>query len=575
MAPKQEDTVIRVPLDKNGSFDLTNLVGDTLPPGMAPKAKPFTEERVWHLGIQLAARDLQLDLAAATVDLPHGRITLRGPAGLERVIPVNHQAYFYVDWALPPDDPALTRQSAQELLLQERVRREGGTNELRNLWRGKLAVIGSRAVGNDLSDLGATPLHADTWLVSKHWNVANSVITGRFVTRASLLTEVIATILLGALTTLVMTLNLRALQAFGLVLALAAGYAGLALFLYVKSRYWLPIALPMAGAGAVNYVILLVYHVVFEQAERRRVKALFSNMVSPKIVNELLGKQTLGLGGSRCAITVLFADVRGFTEFTDKSQKEVAEYVALNHLSGAEAEACYDKQASETLDTVNTYLGLVADTIIKNDGTLDKFIGDCVMAFWGAPTANPRHALACVQAAIGSQRAIHDLNRQRAAENDRRATENEARRAAGQPRLPMLPILTLGTGINTGLATAGLMGSEQTRQFSYTVFGRDVNLASRLEGASGRGRIFISEATFEHLRRDDPTLAATCVEQPEALKLKGFSAPVRVFEVPWRPPEAAPLDEEGPLHPPPDTTAFFPRPPASPAEPTTGPSGNR
>lgn len=555
---KPEDNAIRIPLDKAGQFDLTDFAGDTLPPGMARKAKPFTEERIWHLGIQLAARDLHLDLAAAEVDLPHGRITLRGPAGLQRVIPVDDQAFFYVDWALPAESAALTSQSGQELLLQDHHRLNGETNELKNLWQGKLAVIGSRAVGNDLNDLGATPLQSDTWLVSKHWNVANSVITGRFVQRASLPVELAMTILLGVLTTLVMTWNLRALQAFTLTLLLLAGYVGVAVVLYFRSRYWLPIFLPVAGAGFVNYTFLLVYHVVFEQAERRRIKSIFSNMVSPKIVTELLGKQTLGLFGSRCEITVLFADVRGFTEFTDASQKQAAEYIARHGLSGAEAEACYDQQASETLNTVNTYLGLVADTIIKNDGTLDKFIGDCVMAFWGAPTANPQHALACVRAAVGAQRAMHKLNLQRAQEN--------VGRAAAQPPLPKLPILSLGTGINTGVATAGLMGSEQTRQFSYTVFGRDVNLASRLEGASGRGRIFVSETTYEHLRRDDPALAATCLEQPEALKLKGFSASVRVFEVPWQLPEDSALPEENALN----------RAPApSPGQPPTTPSGGQ
>ena len=124
-----------------------------------------------------------------------------------------------------------------------------------------------------------------------------------------------------------------------------------------------------------------------------------------------------------------------------------------------------------------------------------------------------------------------------------------------------MPILTLGTGINTGLATAGLMGSEQTRQFSYTVFGRDVNLASRLEGASGRGRIFISETTHEHLRHADAALAATCVEQPEALKLKGFSAAVRVFEVPWRTAGDDLVEGEKSVNRP-DTTTFFPANPA-------------
>ena len=134
--------------------------------------------------------------------------------------------------------------------------------------------------------------------------------------------------------------------------------------------------------------------------------------------------------------------------------------------------------AKATLSTVNLYLGLVADTLIKHDGTWDKFIGDCVMAFWGAPTPNPKHALACVRAAIETQRAVYQLNQQRSAENKKRELENPALISAGRPPEPMLPILLLGSGINTGMATVGLMGSAAEMQ-NYTVFGREVNLASR------------------------------------------------------------------------------------------------
>src|SRR5262249_45200014 len=93
--------------------------------------------------------------------------------------------------------------------------------------------------------------------------------------------------------------------------------------------------------------------------------------------------------------------------------------------------------------------------------------------------------------------------------------------------------LLLGSGINTGMATAGWMGSASETK-NYTVFGREVNLASRLEGLSGRGRIFISETTYKHLLRDDPPLAATFILQPPQ-RVKGFVATINVYEVPWRP----------------------------------------
>src|SRR5207237_10824654 len=126
------------------------------------------------------------------------------------------------------------------------------------------------------------------------------------------------------------------------------------------------------------------------------------------------------------------------------------------------------------------------------------------------------------------QHTIHQLNQERAAENKSREVENRARISAGLRPKPILPLLLLGTGINSGMATAGLMGS-QAEQKNYTVFGREVNLASRLEGLSGHGRIFISESTHEYLLRDDPALAATCIVQPPQ-KIKGISSNVRVYE---------------------------------------------
>ena len=118
-----------------------------------------------------------------------------------------------------------------------------------------------------------------------------------------------------------------------------------------------------------------------------------------------------------------------------------------------------------------------------------------------------------MRAAIDAQRAIYELNLKRVEENRETRNGNRARLSAGMPPKPPLAILTLGSGINTGMATVGLMGSDE-HLLNYTVFGREVNLASRLEAVSGSGRIIISEATYSHLLRDDPELAATCIALP-------------------------------------------------------------
>ena len=524
--------VVELPIDAQTNFASSDLFGDNLPAGIPAHARAFTDEIIWHMGIVLAAQQLGLDLDHAQIDLADGKIVLRGANGLERTIPVDRDGFFYVDWRITPADPHLLDVPIEDLLSQEQQRLEGKTNGLSDFFRNKLVVVGSAAQGNDLTDRGATPLERDTLLVSKHWNVANSVITNRFVRRISLLWDLALIVVLGTITALLTWQIRSAIAAGASVFALIIVYVGIAFFVYIQFRWWLPLFFPVAGAAFVQYVILVTWRVIFEEGEKRRVKAVFSKVVSPDVVSELLRYEKLSLGGARREVTAFFADVRGFTALTDEAQERSAKFVKEHQLDAKAAEAHSDESARETLNTINTYLGLVADTVIVGGGTLDKYIGDCVMAFWGAPVANPKHAVGCVRAAIEAQRGIYRMNQQRRAENERRSTENAARAASGEIARSLLPVLTLGCGINTGVVDVGLMGSEM-RQINYTIFGREVNLASRLEGVSGSARIIIGEATYRHLLQDDPVLAATCVELPP-VKVKGILDVVKIYEVPWQ-----------------------------------------
>jgi class 3 adenylate cyclase/CHASE2 domain-containing sensor protein len=531
--PRSAGEDVTVPLDDDGNFAVSDFVGESLPPGLPAKAKPFTEERIWHMGIVVAARGLGLDLENAEVDLDAGRIILRGASGVERVLPVDKNGCFLIDWCLPPSDHRLLLQPIHALLAANRARLQHREPPSTNDWSGKLAIVGSAvAGGNDLTDRGATPLAADTLLVSKHWNVANSVLTGRFIRRLELSEELLLILVLGTISALV-TWRLRAMVASAAVAVLALVFIAACFGIYIRWRLWIPITLPCVGSLLATHASLITCRLVYEQTERRRVRSVFSKIVSPYVVNELLKSEKLSLGGAHREVSVFFADVRGFTEFTEASHHTAAQFVRERGLSGAEAADHLDRQARETLATVNLYLARVADRVKQHEGTLDKYIGDCVMAFWGAPTPNRSHAASCVRAAIDAQRAVHGLNEQRTIENRRIELENNSRAAAGLPPIAPLPILSLGTGINTGLATVGLMGSDD-HVLNYTVFGREVNLASRLEGVSGRGRIIISETTHHHLRRDDPTLAETCTKLPP-VEVKGIREAVPIYEVPWLP----------------------------------------
>ena len=255
---------VTIPVDTENNFELTNFVGDQLPPGVAPQARAFADERVWHMGIVLAAQELRLDLHDAEIDLSQGKIILRGANGIERVIPVDASGYFYIDWRLKPNDPKLFYAPIESLLWQDKQRLLGETNGLRDAFRGKLVIVGSTAQGNDLTDRGATPLEKDTFLVGKHWNVANSVITGRFIRRASLPVELALIIFLGALTAF-LTWQLRAFSATGGTLLLMLAYVGLAFFLFIQFRWWLPLVFPIAGAMLIEHIMLVTYRVVFEE----------------------------------------------------------------------------------------------------------------------------------------------------------------------------------------------------------------------------------------------------------------------------------------------------------------------
>lgn len=529
LLPLPDGSFFDVKLDTNGDFDLTDFVGSEIPKGFKRFDKPY--QRVWDMGIVMAAEELKLNLDQAVVDLPHGRIVLWATNGVERVIPVDSHGDLYINWQITPNDPRLTRAPIEEVLQQDKRRLEGKTNGLKNLFDDKLVVIGSAATGNDLSDHGATPLQKDTLLVSKHWNVANSVITGQFIRRATTGQTLAIIIALGLLTAW-LTWQLRALAASLAALLLVGGYAAIATAVFVHSHLWLPMVYPILGAILLEHVGLITYRVMFEEREQRRVKSIFSRIVSPDVVQELLQAEKLSLGGTRRELTVFFADIRGFTAFTDEVQEQIENFVRAHPMDAATAEKYFEESARETLATVNLYLAAVADAVKSHGGTLDKYIGDCVMAFWNAPTPNPGHTVAAVHAAIEAQRAIHQLNESRLAKNPAREVENRNRLAAGLPPRPLHQALQLGTGINTGTVTVGLMGSDR-HILNYTVFGREVNLASRLESVSGSGRIIISEACFRQLQRQSPKLAGTCVEL-ESVTVKGIRHAVRIYEVPWK-----------------------------------------
>ncbi|TBB23457.1 adenylate/guanylate cyclase domain-containing protein [Rhizobium ruizarguesonis] len=201
----------------------------------------------------------------------------------------------------------------------------------------------------------------------------------------------------------------------------------------------------------VAYVSVAFGQAAFDYAEERRNKRqiirAFAQYISPDLVKRLSNDPSqLKLGGERRTLSVLFSDVRGFTTIAETLKDEPEQLTGL----------------------INRLLTPLSDVVMDHGGTIDKYMGDCIMAFWNAPLDDPDHALHAVKASLAMQAAISSLNGE---------LEREAAARGGRPH-----VLKMGVGINTGECIVGNMGS--TRRFDYSCLGDSVNLASRLEGAS-------------------------------------------------------------------------------------------
>ncbi|MFO1484376.1 MAG: adenylate/guanylate cyclase domain-containing protein [Verrucomicrobiaceae bacterium] len=501
--------------------------------GVMRRVRPFVDDpvsgRVWQGGILLASTKLNLKLTEALVTSES--ITIPKEQGGQVTIPLDHNGNMLVNWSLPYRDKRLVTRNLLSMLGTSARRAKGG--EVPNVWKDRLVVIGSTGVGSNIRDMGATPLERETFLTSTFWNVANSMITGQFIRESSTPLQVS---LLAAFTALsgFVSWRLRAMFATLAVAVLAALYVTLVVWIFVCFRLVLPVVLPAAGALLMTHGTMVAFRMVLERGHRRRVRSLFQHIVSPNIMDLIIEQPDPTFGTQKREMTVMFADIRGFTDYTDRQRANAEREIQQYGLLGTEADACHDRYANAAMETVNLYLSIIVDAVKKHDGTLDKYIGDCVMAFWGAPLSNPHHAEAAVLAAVDAQRAVAAFNAQRGNENERITIENKVRERRGELPLSLLPLLTIGIGINSGTMTVGFMGSSKHLS-NYTVFGREVNIAARLESAAGSQRIVVSAATLSSVKGVSPQSPASKGTKSFEVQVKGIAETLTVFEVSWEP----------------------------------------
>ncbi len=254
-----------------------------------------------------------------------------------------------------------------------------------------------------------------------------------------------------------------------------------AFFLFVRDNLVLKIIYPIL-AYSFTYVSVVVYQFVSERRAKAAIKSLFSRYVDPSVVNQLVGNPDLvRLGGERKTITVLFSDIANFTGVSEKLAPE------------------------DLVAHLNEYLTAMTEVVFENSGTLDKYIGDAIIAFWGAPLELRDHAYKACRTAIEMTKKLDGLHSKWTEEGK--------------------PILSFRIGINSGEMVVGNVGGKE--RFDYTVIGDNVNLASRLEGANKmyRTRILLSEYTYGLVKE------RIFARELDLIIVKGRTRPVKVYEL--------------------------------------------
>ena len=309
----------------------------------------------------------------------------------------------------------------------------------------KLVLIGTSAVG--LLDVKTTPIDPVMPGVEIHAQVLESALTRAVLSQPiyAIVAEFCAAIVLGILVIAFAPL-------FGPVTLVAVGalfaslLVGTSWYFYTQHRLLIDFTYPLLSTTSI-YLTLIFTSFVREQAQRRQIRSAFGQYLSPALIEQLAqSPEKLVLGGEEREMTIMFSDVRGFTTISESFKSDPQGLTAL----------------------MNRFLTPLTNAILARKGTIDKYMGDAIMAFWNAPLDDKEHQLHACEAALDMLQRIDVLNKQR---------EQEAQEG-GPPYIP----LNVGVGLNTGVCVVGNMGSDL--RFDYSVLGDSVNLASRLEGQS-------------------------------------------------------------------------------------------
>jgi len=347
--------------------------------------------------------------------------------------------------------------------------------------KGMIMLLGPTAIG--INDQRPNPFDPGINGVENHAAVVDNIVKGRFMQRPLDIykTELLIILAIGLLFSPLMIFSSASFSGIAALL-FAIGYYYFDKYYWFSKGIWAYMGMPYIEITAL-FVGITLYKYMTEEREKKKVKGVFDKYLSPDVIKQVLDDpESLKLGGERQELTVFFSDVRGFTTISESLTPE------------------------KLCDLMNEYFTPMTSIILQSGGVLDKYIGDAIMAFWGAPIHFVDHA---DRAAVSSIQMLYALEKLR-------------------EELPKkgFPKIDIGIGLNTGSMSVGNMGSAE--RFCYTVMGDSVNLGSRLEGLTKEYgiKIMISESTRNKITRKD-----LFVRDLDDIRVKGKNEPVKVFDL--------------------------------------------
>jgi adenylate cyclase len=345
----------------------------------------------------------------------------------------------------------------------------------------KGAVVAVGATADGLDDVRPTSFTRNSPGIVVNANIIENAISGKVLRQASDLYKYFLIILLSFAMWYLIP-RLTPVQGTAVFLALFVGYVALGCLLFSLFGVVIDLTHPLV-AMTLCFGALTTYKFRTEVRHGKHMKNMFQSMVTPKVVDAILKMPSgIELGGEEKDLTVMFSDIRGFTTYSEKHT------------------------AKEVIGVLNEYLTQMTNMVFVTEGTLDKYIGDAIMAFWGAPVVQDDHAYRACSTALGMTEFLHDVLWPKW-------------KSEGKEKLE------IGIGLNTGNMVVGFVGSQAIK--NYTLIGDAVNLGSRLEGTTKEYRveIIISETTYNMVQND-----MLCREL-DLIQVKGKTQPIRIYEL--------------------------------------------